>query len=120
MSTPRAARSRCSLGTPRNISGIATFSSAVEIGQQVVRLEYEAKMLLAEGRQLTLVEFADGYAADSHAAARRFFHAGQLVEQRGFAGAGFAENAADLALRDTEIDTVKRHHRLILDGVFLA
>ena len=91
-----------------------------QIGQQVVRLEYEAKMLLAEGRQLTLVEFADGYAADSHAAARRFFHAGQLVEQRGFAGAGFAENAADLALRDTEIDTVKRHHRLILDGVFLA
>ena len=77
-------------------------------------------MLLAEGRQFAFVEFADGYAADSHAAARRFLHAGQLVEQRGFAGAGFAENAADLALRDTEIDTVKRHHRLILDGVFLA
>ena len=77
-------------------------------------------MLLAEGRQFAFVEPADGHTADAHAAARRFFHAGQLVEQRGFAGAGLAENAADLALRDTEIDTVKRHHRLILDGVFLA
>ena len=71
-------------------------------------------------RQLTLAEFASGYAADSHAAARRFFNAGQLVEQRGFAGAGFAENAAGLALRDTAMATVKRPHRPILHRVLLA
>ena len=91
-----------------------------QIGQQVVRLEHESEMLLAESRQFAFVEPADGHAADAHAAARRFLHAGQLVEQRGFAGAGLAEHAADLTLGDTEIDTVKRHHRLILDGVFLA
>ena len=57
----------------------------VEPGEQIVGLENETDVLLPEFGEFALVEPRDDDAADPHASARRAFHTGKLVEQRGFA-----------------------------------
>ena len=66
-------------------------------GQQVVALEDEPQMLLAERGQLVLGHFADLVFAYVDLAGCWLFQPGQLVQQRGFAAAGLADDTAELA-----------------------
>ena len=92
----------------------------IEVRHQIVGLEHEAEMALPERGQFPLVQIGDDHAADAHAAARGLFHAGELVEQGGLAGAGFAVDAADLPARDAQVDAFERHHGLVRDRILLA
>ena len=69
-------------------------------------------MVLSEGRQLILVHAGDARASDPYFAAGRFFHAGELVEQRTFSGTGGAEDTADLPAHDLQIDVSQCDNRL--------
>jgi len=92
----------------------------IEIGQQIVRLEHEAKVLLPEFGQLPFVKPADGHTCNTYTTFSWFFHAGKLIEQGGFTGSGLTIDTADLPLRNGEIDTFQRYDGLIEHWIFLA
>ena len=92
----------------------------IEIGQQIVRLEHEAKVLLPEFGQLPFVKPADGHTCDTYTTFSWFFHAGKLIEQGGFTGSGLAIDTANLPLRNGEIDTFQCYDGLIEHWIFLA
>ena len=89
-------------------------------GQQVVALKNEPQVLLAELGQLVLGHFADLVLSYVYLAGRRLFQPGQLVQQRGFAAAGLADDTAELALFYRQIDIIQRNDALLADGIDLA
>ena len=91
-----------------------------EVGQQVVGLEHKADVLLPEGGELFLFQTGDGDAADPDTAPGGFFHSGELVEKGTFSRTGGAEDAADFAAVDFEVDAFEGDNGLIFEGIFLA
>ena len=67
------------------------------LSAMIQKLEDEPQMLLAERGQLVLGHFADLVFAYVDLAGCRLFQPGQLVQQRGFAAAGLADDTAELA-----------------------
>ena len=89
-------------------------------GQQVIGLKHESQMLLPEFGQRLFGKLADGDPADGDLAPGGLFHTGQLIEQRAFAGARGAEDTADLAPGNGQVDGLEGHHHLFPYGIFLA
>ncbi len=74
------------------------------------------QQLLVDGRDAVSGGFvrrgeADGRACDPHLPGIRRDHAGDDLDQRGFAGAVFAEQGVDLAGADIEADLLQHRHR---------
>ncbi len=92
----------------------------VEAGQQIVRLENEAQMLLPELGQPTFAQFGDRNPADDDAALGGTFHTRQLVEQCGLTGTGFAVDAADLPPWYGKVHPFQRHDGLVQHRIFLT
>ena len=89
-------------------------------GHQVVGLEDEADVPLAEGGEPVLTELGDVVFADVHRAPGGLFQTGELVEQCALAAAGGAQDAADLALADLQVDAVEGNHLFPAELVDLA
>ena len=62
--------------------------------------------------QLLFGHLGDILSQNIHISPGGLFQPRQLVQKGGFAGAGGAQNAADLSLRNLQIDAVQGHHHL--------
>ncbi len=82
-------------------------------GQQVEGLEDEADFLVADARQLVVVEFADQLAVEPVLALGRRIEAADQVHQRRLAGARRAHDGDVLVVPDAEIDAAQRVHLLL-------
>ena len=69
-----------------------------------MELEHEANLLIAEGSQLGVVEFADFGAVDDELAAVGLVQGADDVEQGGLACARISDDANDFLLVDVEVD----------------
>jgi hypothetical protein len=72
-------------------------------GQQVEGLEDEADLLVADARQLVVVQFADQLAVEPVAALGGRVEAADQVHQRGLAGAGGAHDGDVLVVLDAQV-----------------
>ena len=68
-----------------------------EFGQQMVKLKYKPDVPVAKGSQLFGAELADRNTVDSQLAPVSMIEGAKDVQQRTFAGPGFANDADDLA-----------------------
>ena len=75
-----------------------------EFGQQLVKLEYEADMPVAEGRELLLLISGDVDAIEEHTAAVGAVERADYLQQRGLAGSAGTYDADHLSLVDGEVD----------------
>ena len=78
-----------------------------ELGQQVVELPEVADRAVAEGGGLGGGEASDVGVAAPDFAGGRLVERGEQVEQRAFAGAGYADDGDDLAGGDGEVEVVE-------------
>ncbi len=72
-------------------AGIITFSSAVKSAEQIMELEDEAELVIAELRQPPVVQRKEVLILEQHFAAGRCFEAAEYVQQGGFADAGLPD-----------------------------
>ena len=81
--------------------------------QQVEGLEDEADLLVADARQLVVVQLADQLAVEPVAALGGRVQAADQVHQRGLAGAGRAHDGHVLVVLDAQGDAAQRLHLLL-------
>ena len=84
----------------------------IQRGQQLERLEHEARRRAAQPRAPVLVQREQVVAVEQHAAAARHVQPGEQAEQGGFAGTGRAENRETLARLDRKTDLLQDGQRL--------
>ena len=81
--------------------------------QEVITLEHEADLTVAQFGALGLRHRANADAIEEVLTRRGGIQTAQLVEQRRLAGTGGTLNGDELALVDLERDTTQRLHRLL-------
>ena len=86
---------------------MATFSSAVMVGDQVERLEHDAEPVAPETGEFVFVQEAEVVTVDDRLAAGCPFESADDHEQARLAGAGRADDADGLAGAGGEIDTAQ-------------
>ncbi len=106
----RALARRVAAGRRRCSAGIMTFSSAVKSGEQMVELEDEADLAVAETRQLAVALRRQVLAIEPHLAARRPIERAQDVQQRALADPGLPDDGDALAGADVEIEPGEHPH----------
>ena len=85
-------------------------------GQQIVALEHEADLPVADSRQLGLAEARDQAAVEPVLAPGGGVQASDQVHQGRLAGAGGAGDGHELIALDGDVDAAKRVHDLALHG----
>ena len=81
--------------------------------QQLVALKDKAEMLAAQARQFIRLHGARFAAQHLVAAARRLVQAADDVHQRGFAGAGWADDGHHLARANRQVHVLEHGHRAV-------
>ena len=82
-------------------------------GQQIEGLEDEADLLVADARQLVVVQLADQLAVEPVLALGGRIEAADQVHQRGLAGAGGAHDGDVLVVLDAQRDAAQGLHLLL-------
>ena len=91
--------------------GISAFSSARELGQQVVELEDEADVAVAKRHELRVGQIPQRAAGDPDAAGVDRVEPAQHVQQRALADARGADDGDHLALLDRHVEVAQHAHR---------
>ena len=79
----------------------------VELGQQMVQLEYEAQGLIAKPCDLRARKLVDVHTVVQDPTRRRPLEASEDVQKRRLAGPGYSENGHRIAAANAQVDPVQ-------------